>query len=783
MAASKELLLAYDDAMAVMSKPCRFVEWKIYGGGEQVESWSPFGLAPDKKGAWKEIEGERWIYVFQSYARTKSAGRWVEELHLNEEGEIAATPMDKARDGRKEGNPPVERDKRPKPLPIGKTMSFARRIHGVAMEYYYFASRIRLPAEAIVAIGPNIAAYAPPINFEEDDRNIVGEKDGALLVPVLDPITIAIHLHAYYVAAANELIDYTTEHKDQSAGKREQVAKRQKKHLLAELIQALIDPKVDTSNELVNRLALRNVDANYRLEYLNEYDQQIAHRLKWRDRWCGFLSRWLESKTMKILARAHEHDAKEDFHKFLIPFCMCVTRVGESPAGRALLDGLFKDGEHWLHRYILPTEEPTADRFQVIRKGGGAVFEAVKEWAPRIILEPAKYGKLRFTQTFNLLAGEKVLSPAQAVIKISDEVVVYSVKQGPRVVQITETQVLLKDASLKPKWEGAAKNFGAIVEAINTCFAIKAVIDAMQGDSTQEQVLAILNLLGSGLDMTTAILQFTKAKVRTLGALGFVSGIIDTVLAVADAVKAYKKEDMGGMIGSGVVALGSALAAGSGLALIAGSSAAGPLGIAALAVVALGYVIKLTFGDNDTPYHKLVTHCEWGDKAGKGSDKPDWAPAPYKDWKGDYDLQLRAAINVLCGMSVEVNDPMEPREARVKVNWVPTGATLLFVYHEEWSAAGSDVVFSDTFRFDPSGPVPSSYLLTIKARDKKSYVVRPHKTASERPVLTSSNSWPPVPRKADGVEKIWVEAQLSFELGSTKYLIPNEKKHKETLLD
>jgi hypothetical protein len=422
------------------------------------------------------------------------------------------------------------------------------------------------------------------------------------------------------------------------------------------------------------------------------------------------------------------------------------------------------------------------DQFQVIRKGGGAVFEAVKEWAPRIILAPAKYGTIQFTQSFNRLAGEKVIAPAGAGIKVADEVVVSSVAHGRRVVQITEAHVLLKDAEIKPRWEGAAKKFGTIVEAINTCLAIKQVIDAMSGDDNREKVLAIINLLGSSLDMTAALLQFTKASSRTLGAIGFVSGIIDTVLAVADAVDAYKKDDMGGMVGSGVIALGSALAAGSGLALLAGSSAAGPLGVAALAVVALGYSIKLAFGDNDTPYHKLVAHCEWGEDAGKGSDQPDWAPAPYKAWKGDYDAQLEAAINVLVSFGVGANDPMDPREARVTMSWVPTGATLVFAYHEEWSSPGANIVFSDSFVFGPQGPTPSSYLLTIKARDKKSYVVRPHKSPNEQKALVPASGWAPVPHKADGLKKIWVEAQLSFELASMKYLVPKKKAH-ATMID
>jgi hypothetical protein len=779
MAASKELLASYDDAIAVMSRVCRFVEWKIYGGGEDVKNWSPFGPSRDRKSAWKEIEGEKWIYVFRSYARVASAGVWVEELHLDKQGNISATPMEKAKSD-KTGKP-LERDKRPQPVAFGKTMSFARRVHGVAMEYYFFASRIRLPASTIEAIGANISAYAPPINFEEDDANIVGIEGGALLVPVLDPVTVALHLHANYVAAANDLIDYSAQHKDQSDKKRKQVGLRQKKHLLALLIKALVDPKVDVNNELVNRLRRQGIDLE---KFLEEYDRQIHYRLKWRDRWAGLLKTWLASDVMKVVAKAYESDAAEDFPKFFIPFCLCLTRTSESPAGRELLDELYAQPDHWMHKYLLPESQPTQDQFQVIRKGGGAVFEALKEYGARVVLEPAKYGKIQFVQTFNWLAGEKVVAPHNAAIKLGDDVVDHFIQVRTRnIVQVTELQVVVKEATIAPKWEGAATKFAIIVEFINTAIAVKALVDAMGGNSAAEKMLAVINLLGSGADIGVAILSIaTKARVW-IGVLGFVSGVIDTALAIVAAIEAYKKDDMGGMVGSGVIAVGSSLAAAASLGLLAGASWTGPVAIAALALVALGYAIKLMFGDNDTAYHKLVTHCEWGEKAGQGSDQPDWAPAAYKDWKGNYDLQLRAAVNVLCGFSLQHNkdfaeQPLkDQREIRLNVNWIPTGATLTVTYHEEWEAAADSRVLTDSFVFKQSGPISTGGFLSITPRNQTSYVVRAQKKTNEKGIENGI-----YPGFADGFKKIWIEAQLSMDFESVQFLIPENKKYKATIV-
>src|SRR5437762_11832517 len=106
----KALAHAYDEACAVLSAPVRFVEWKMYEArGPTPKDWSPFGVARGRVGAWKEIEGDRWIYVFNAHINVDQNARWVEEIRLSK-GALEATPMAQAR---------VEPQKRPAGVPVG----------------------------------------------------------------------------------------------------------------------------------------------------------------------------------------------------------------------------------------------------------------------------------------------------------------------------------------------------------------------------------------------------------------------------------------------------------------------------------------------------------------------------------------------------------------------------------------------------------------------------------------------------------------------------------------
>src|SRR4029077_11180129 len=122
-------------------------------------------------------------------------------------------------------------------------------------------------------------------------------------------------------------------------------------------------------------------------------------------------------------------------------------------------------------------------------------------------------------------------------------------------------------------------------------------------------------------------------------------------LGVVGVIEAYDKHDMGGVVGSGLVAAGGVGSGVSFVMLMAESSLAGPVAIIGFALVEFGHAIIVIYGDHESPYHKLVDHCEWGKRGtlpDDGDDQPDWSPAPYKAWKGNYDLQLRAALSVVC---------------------------------------------------------------------------------------------------------------------------------------
>lgn len=135
-----------------------------------------------------------------------------------------------------------------------------------------------------------------------------------------------------------------------------------------------------------------------------------------------------------------------------------------------------------------------------------------------------------------------------------------------------------------------------------------------------------------------------RAAVRTVALIGLVSAVIDTILGAPATVQAFKQGDMGGIVGSAVVTVGSAAMAFSFLRALISGAMGGPWSLIAMVVVAIGYAIKTLFA-GETSYQKLVGHCEWGIEYGEGGAQPDWAPAPFKDWKDNFDAQVIAALN------------------------------------------------------------------------------------------------------------------------------------------
>src|SRR5262245_40634775 len=218
----------YDEAAAVFSQSFRFVEWKFVIAAKGTST--PFGDRdqPQHK-ATKEIDRQKWIYVFRNNHEREAYADIREELRIDKNGEMAATPYDEIE---------KELQTRGKPAPLGKTMCLPRRIFGKPLVYRFFASRVRLPLAQIKELKTKITTFAPPVIFDPGKNLSVIDRNGELLVPVVDPVTVALHLHAAFTAAADDIINYAAAHKENQNAKI--VERRRKKHLLATLLKSII---------------------------------------------------------------------------------------------------------------------------------------------------------------------------------------------------------------------------------------------------------------------------------------------------------------------------------------------------------------------------------------------------------------------------------------------------------------------------------------------------------------------------------------------------------------
>jgi len=648
---SKALSLAYDSAIAVMTRQCRFVEWRFYGGGSDYKKWSPFGLLSSRAGSWKEIKGERWIYVYRRDYRTGNAPRWVEELYLDAQGGIAAVPMD----GLLDPQSGKAADKRPKPVALGETISFARRIQGVAYEYFFFATRIRLSGSAIDKLSRRVDEFAPPVNFEDSDMNVADFQQGKALVAVLDPMTIALELHDAYIVALDDFTGYSSIHDGQSKAEQDAVGQRQKKLLLAQLIDSLTSKKSDPANMLYYKLNDAHVPQkpkNRTLDFfLKEYEEQLQHRLNWRDYWSSFITRWLDSPAIHFLEEVYQQDLANAWPDYLSFYDSVHERLYESADGRAYIEKVLGQPHHWVHDYVLPKADTSGDKFQVFRKAGGSILGIYREYGVAYLHRRNLPEFLAVTKNLAAKLNSDFKTEFQTIpqaLKKSRGEVRWAAVKAQRII-VTKAAELKRSHEFRERRAAQARiTFSIAVEGINLYLAFKAIEEAYKSGTPAEKAWAWLNLAGSMVDFSASWVEWlaptpsgaataaARAAVRTVALIGFVSAVIDTILGAQATVQAFKQGDMGGMVGSAVVTVGSAALALLSLRAFISGAMGGPWGLIAMLVVAIGYAIKVMFA-GDTPYQKLVGHCEWGIEYGEDEAQPDWAPKPFKDWKDNFD--------------------------------------------------------------------------------------------------------------------------------------------------
>ncbi len=676
-------------AVAVFSQQVRFVEWKaMLANGV---GWRPFEPDRDRrKNSWRPIKGKRWIYVFRREEAMRNAPAVLcDELMLDADGKLHATPMKKMDDLRVQGVKGTDTgmsekskdlwphpEDRPAQVQVGETVCFPQRILGAAQLHYFFGSRIRLSSASINELQLKISDWTPGVTFEHGDPNVVLNPKGAgLLVPVLDPITVGLHLNRYFIEAADELINYSHVHPQQSEAHQKRVKRRNKKIILADIVNKLLDADG-------TMLSADTVDDAKLWTFRTEAAQQVAYRQRTAEEWGAHLVRWVESGPIKFLAKAHAVEKDRDLHIFMIPMAMIHSRIGECPAGRALLSSQLDSEKKWdwVHRYLFV--KSNEDMMQVGRKMGSSALEWLKSYAPFLAMRdmsPEFYSKaLEKLHGFEVNVSKVTVTKKHVVLH----------EWWPTQNEYHHYKLDLKnapDGGMKPKWTAALANASVFLDAVNFVFGISALTKAYDNDS--DRTWAIINFMGSTLDLAGSglaryagtrqtILKMSAKKL--LAVIGFASGAIDTIVAGRNTVEALKEGNYGKAVGSALVAVGSA---GSMVGTVLSLSGGNPwVAVVAFAIVGIGTFVQMVFTKDESDHAVFIRHSPWGPEYGKGTKKPSFSDTTTAEWATDMDAMFRALMRLMCKVSIKrVNyrgSGRNHREAELKFFWIPDGAVI-----------------------------------------------------------------------------------------------------------
>jgi hypothetical protein len=748
---------AYESALAVLTAPVSFLEWTTlkvensFTPDPRVsDDWSPVGLSFRYGGEGYEwdpaqaIEGERYIYVFARRVWGSDVPTLVEELHLDADGTITATQL-----GTRLFPDPRPLDGKDSPLPekrqrsrIGTTMRFVRRVRTSRLAHYFFASRIPLSRRAVEELRHNVVGWVPetqfdaldyvpkstsepdvpsPTTFGEWDPNVLtGLGPGALQVPVLDPITIALHLHDLATSATGDLLDYVTTYDDQRAEARERVVKRQQKLVLAYLVQMVLK-NYDTALYGAQHSVSVKTDT-----FVQKYWEQVNYRLRERERWWTYLGNWLQADPIEFLSRAHFEQPAQHWQAFLLPMLLCFLDASGSQAGRDLVAAVVKDKKRWrwFHRQILPgldegpEEDTKAETYQVPRKFALAVLEVVKEMGPgfldhstaamwRVLGAHSKNFSLRFMVD----GGPLDKDPLVAAKKFEES-------QEKLHIQVPEPEEIVEEwhELAEHHYKGKVLKITAVVELLDLALSVRQFINERSGEHA-------VTLVRSMADTSALLLEFAHgAKGKLLSTLfrmrpGLVvlGGVLEGYLAVQDARKAAAKDDSAG-VASGVITAGGAAVSTLGFVATVALEAVGlelsftPFFVVGLILMGIGAIVGLF---KDTPMETFLKFCAFGKNGGGG----ELVEGLEEMKEGEYGQQLEVLLNLLCRVKIERADMAsidggartdDARAARFTMGWIPDGAYLTVDYRDQWHLGPEQFEGQGLWNYEEGGGDQSS---------------------------------------------------------------------------
>ncbi|HWL95471.1 MAG TPA: hypothetical protein VNT79_18275 [Phycisphaerae bacterium] len=708
----------YDNAAAVFSRSVSFIEWRfvIAADPDRADGIpTPFGdQDQDRRKATVDVDRRKWIYVFSTPTQKKYIAEptFVDEVRIDKGGAMAATPHD-------DRDKPIKSRKESES--IGKTLCLPRRILGIPHVYRFFASRVRLEKEQIDKLKKSVEFLCPPVIFDPDQNNSLIDEKGKWLVPIVDPVTVMLHLHAAYCAAADDVVNYTIAYKGNPHQKK--VETRGKKHVLAMLLRSIVGDYTNTAgHNMANELKDSDGPIN---DFLKHYNGQLQWRVERRDRLAMFLVRWLSADAVRVLGDACRAAGPGEWIKFLVPWCRAITRLSESPVGRKYLNLVVDTKNHFVHDVILPEKEfaPDAPEYQAVRKGGMTILEGWKSLVEARILKykPTELAELAQKTLGNLqrklIWRGKYSFPPMGI----KEGFAYSF--GLRKAIDYHGLEAKGVEPVHDHFSGKKKAIGPLIESLNFVFAVMTYQEAMKGDDPQKKDLALIGLIGSSLDAASALGSLFKKSEKLVATISFVSGIIDVYLAHKEMDSAFKGGDQDAANGAFLVGAGASVGVSATLMVLMGIPGGQIVAVIGLLIVAIGYLFK--FSTSKTPIEHFFAHCTWGKLHGQAG-LPDWSPTDYSTWTGDagYDRQFEALLNIICDFKIESGSTF--RDPVFKMGWLPPGSKLLIKYEEKWDTAADNRSVQGEVLLTDKGPNYSGAVImaTVSGKDLKINIAR-----------------------------------------------------------
>jgi hypothetical protein len=766
----------HDSAAVVFSRAFSFVEWKYVVASDDPFATGERGGEPPYRDIFSpkgSDKGERWIYAF-SRTTDHDPFKLVEEIRLSATGEMAATRAETLFN---------EVGARGTPEPSGKTLVLPRRRFGWVLEYRFYASRVRLPLalirtlegrrkdgnpDPLAVLARRIDHFAPRVYLDPGDNSSVFEREGKMLVPVVDPLAIMLNWHASFEAAAADIINYTTPHRGMNEDQRARVARRRKQHLLADLLNRLLAEEAkNLKHDLASQLAADGRTAI--ASFVADYEAQVRWRTRWRDQTAGMLTRWLQSGAIATAEAAHNASSKAARDQFRTLLCHAHAGLAASPEGSGYLARVIEDKHQLAHAYLWSTETRTDDQVQWARKNALTVLEGYKAIAA-VAINPEK---LTVSWRAKPEEVEARLNALMGFKKGTLDVETASKVVAGKSLSYVELKVSFEKEPAFTKTNGVI----AAIEAINFLYAVVAAREQLTSSDPQQRQQALIGLLGSALDAGTAAGKLLRTAEGAVRVMSFVSGVIDVYMAVGTMNDRYALGDLGGAQGSFLVAAGSTIGT-AGVALemlgVAGLTL-GVVGVLALAIVAIGYIYKVLYGR--TPLQIFFAHCTWGKERDEiVKDTPDWSPTNYKEWHGTlkgFDHQLQALLNLIC--KFEIGHALSYRQLVISFGWIPPGAKLGVGYQESWETLGPTKQLDGSVAFGDQGPTATGPFRASMKDTKLTLIVDSPSLPNKDTTITIGDPQTGIPvKKAKGLKSVQVVARLQVTFqGVTELVVPS----------